>query len=505
MKFQGFFTTSVLALALAACGPTGTQVKNDPGLKQESNNKAAQARMKDAAHMLDEAKPIEARDKYIEALNEDPLEFRAHEGLGEAYAWQGNLMASFAELAAHAETCKVSRFDTRMSDYVHAKFAKNATADLDVAPAKKGAAMLGLSEALRSAGDNKKDVALSQIDAALAIWPGSGILHYVRGRFLAEAGKKDEAINALVASLEHSGYFARRILGMGLDKELPGLLEKMRDKLIAEVKRYPADFESTTMLAALQLRLGQAKEAEATAQAALSRGEPRCDILVLRAMAAAATGDQALTDKAMSNLQMHVDDLSQAFSFEMASLFHGVLIDAHQEFNLGKLAEILEEPARAYFRFRLLAEQGTDKADPAFEAFQQALATTYPAGEHKPPTLPDPDQTDKLKYYEDMVQKRFAALVPNFKKCVQAKVPAKGANDPLVIRIELYPTGNVAQAAVEHRGPMSITQSYCILNQMMETAWPKPLRKNEGFKLQVHVGKDSTDPTQTSAGKVIHY
>mgnify|MGYP001484371615 CR=1 FL=1 len=58
MKFQGFFTTSVLALTLAACGPAGTQVKDDHGHKHESNNKAAQARMKDAAHMLDEAKVV---------------------------------------------------------------------------------------------------------------------------------------------------------------------------------------------------------------------------------------------------------------------------------------------------------------------------------------------------------------------------------------------------------------------------------------------------------------
>ncbi|MBW2702316.1 MAG: hypothetical protein JRF33_15970 [Deltaproteobacteria bacterium] len=488
---------SVVMLGLilgSGCG--STRIKD---IAQKDRNRseaqiAAERLLKEGGVLFDKGELGRAQKKFLGALEAFPELAKTHLQLADVYLLEGDKIASLAENAAFTETGKTERLKIdRMADYLFGKFARNPAARSEVKPAVQALGMLAMSQAIDAHRRGDELQALKLLDKAQKGLPRAGLIDYVRGQWLLNAGQIEKAYVAFDTSVSHNGYFAKRLLGEGLEKKLPALRKRLTKVLAAELKAHPADQDSAVLLGALLLQKGDGEGAVKAVREAMAWAMPRWDLLLVKAAGYALQNKQIHMEQALADLKALDVDLSETFSLEWPSLFHGVLADSQTEFIEKYLFPQLEEPSRSYFNWRWLQERQDPKAPNARQAFLENVASYYPEGTFPDaPTAEPPVKAGSLSEYMGAIQNQIDDIMGSLWACDDGRRSKRAlASGRVMLRVEANAEGMVAQISVIENTTKDSVLAYCAVRKLLDIRLPKALRKFESFKMPIVFGPET--------------
>ncbi len=448
-----------------------------------------------AKGLMDERKPGEAQPEYLAALKEYPLIAEAHQGLGNIYELEGDRLAAMAEYIAHTEVSPTSKFYMdRMIQYVVAKYAGDPAGPEEVDQVDQAKALVALSQALDHFRAGRRAEALAGLEKVKPGLPRAGLAEYLAGRWKLKAGDRAGAIASLAEAVRFNSYFARCLLVERVERDLPGLLEKLAEVLSAEQADRPADAETALILAAVHLRLKAYEAAIKVTRNALAWGQTRWDILFIKAVAHDALGQATSRDQAIADIEGLGLDLSMAFSTWEPSLFSGLLGGEGLDLAAGRLADGMPAPTGAYFRWRLMLEAGrSEAAAEAEQKFSGALAAAFPPGEFEnlAGTGPIEDVPSSLAEFRGEVQSRLADAMQGFWHCDRTRRDKRALTSGRVnLRVELGQDGQIAHLGVAENTTRDPLLAYCVAMKILKMRFPKPFLATEVFRPAVMFGPE---------------
>lgn len=451
--------------------------------------------METARKSIDERKLDEAQAAYLAALGEYPLIAEAHQGLGNIYEMKGDRLSALAEYIAHTEVEPMSKFFMdRMVLYLFAKYAANPAGPEEVDPVDQATALVELSRALADQRGGDQVRAMQRLTKVKAGLPRAGLVEYLTGRWKLVAGDRTGALDALTKAVAFNSYFARCLLVERVERDLPGLLERLVQSLAAELTQRPSDAQTTLVLAAVHLRLGDFEGAIKVARKALAWGRASWDVLFIKAVAHDALGQATARDQAMADIEDLGQDLSMAFTSWEPSLFTGLLGGVGLDLAAGRLADGMPEPRRSYFRWRLLAEAGRTEAAAEAEAkFHAVMGTTFPAGEfdNLAGSGPIEDVPKSLAEFRGEVQSRLADAMQGFWHCDRARRDKRARVSGRVnLRVELGEDGQIAHLGIAENTTRDPFLAYCVAAKILGMRFPKPFLATEVFRPAVMFGPE---------------
>ncbi len=332
------------------------------------------------------------------------------------------------------------------------------------------------------------------LDKAKQGLPRAGLIDYVRGHWLLSAGQIEKAYVAFDTSVSHNGYFAKRLLGEGLEKKMPELRNRLAKVLTAELKAHPADRDSAVLLGALLLQKGDGEGAVKAVKEAMAWALPRWDLLLVKAAGYALQDKQIHMEQALADLKALGVDLSESFSLEWPSLFHGVFADSQTDFIEKYLLPQLEEPSRSYFNWRWLQERQDPEAPNARQVFLDKVASHYPEGTFPAaPTTESPViKAGSLAEYMGAIQNQIDDVMGNLWACDDGRRSKRAlASGRVMLRVEANAEGKVAQISVLENTTKDSVLAYCAVRKLLELRFPKALRKFESFKMPIVFGPET--------------
>jgi tetratricopeptide (TPR) repeat protein len=465
----------------------------------------AEGLLKRAEQQLDEGDRQGAATNYMAALEERPDLYAAHLGLGTLYDLEGDQLAALAEYGAYTEVVPRARMTLDlMLPYHEGKFARDPVGPQDISKEKRALAVLELSLAVVDRRAGRLDQALERLRRAYAGLPRSGLPEYLAGMIELEQGHEAPARESFDQAVAHNGYFARRLLADRVDQRLPGLLERLRELLGQALEEHPADALTARLAAVVDFRLGAPERALKTLRQAQGWGEKEWEALFLKALVLDRLGQRVESDQALADILVLKLDLSQAFTLEEASLFHGPLAGQADAFALEHLAPALPEPARAYFRWRLRAEAGDPTAADERAAFERASAEGFPAGalEDVPGKEPPALEPRSRPEYLGAVDGRLQDAMPAFNRCDATRRSLRSnPSARMLFRLQLDATGVPALVAVLENTTDDSPLAYCVVRKLLQMRFPKSRRTVETFKLPIMLGPEVDGLLEKGAGR----
>jgi hypothetical protein len=455
----------------------------------------ADRKMKAADAFFDAGDLQSARKECLAALGDDPAQFRAHQSLADIYELESNPAAALMERIAHTEVAPTSKhFLESMLTYVFARFSRETPAYDEKSKEERLNAWAKLSEAVSWFHQKDYGRALKMCEAFEKPLIKLGAVAYLKGILHLNLGQKELATADFVESASRNAYFVRKVLNARMQEALPGLLEQLQGTLQNELKNHPADTESSVMLASIFHNLNQPGEALRICREALAWNNAPWQILFLKAFAHQQLGQTLLVDQTLSDLKEIRGDVLSAFSVCEPSLFNGVLSKKASEFAEHSFADILAEPSRSYFLWRLKEEIG----DPDFEKerafFFKMLDDAYPPGEFnvQDPDAPSQNAPKGIKEYMGWVQDLIESSMERLMHCdLQRSSLRPNLLGRIVLRVDLRRDGSAANVAVEENSTMDDFISGCMIRKIDGIRFPKALRQTETFKVPVLLGPDA--------------
>jgi hypothetical protein len=353
--------------------------------------------------------------------------------------------------------------------------------------------MLALSQAIAQMRAGKPQLALKRAGEIRAALPRSGFGEYFEGMVRLTAGEVDKAAGLLEEAVAENSYFARRLLMDGVEKRIPGLLERLEAVLAATLKKHHSDVESAFMLSVVRYRLEKYTASVDAARTALSWGKARWDMLLIKAAAHHKLKEKIKMEQAFADLKAIQPDLSVAFTVDEPSVFSGLLAGTANEMARTRFADSLKEPKRSYFLWRLAQEEKSKDAEKAKQAFFDQVKVNFPEKEFEDlPGTEEPErQPEGLDEFMGAVSERIGAGMDAFAQCDVTRRPLRGnPSGRLTIRVELARDGTVGQAGVEENTTKDDWLAYCIVKKIVMMRFPKLIRATEAFKIPIYFGPE---------------
>jgi len=452
----------------------------------------------EAQALFDQGKAGEAQKEFLTAIDNDPMQYKAHLGLGDIYELEGDGHAAVVEYIAHTELSPRARhYLDRMFTYVFSKFARTPSDPDEVPDRRVGEAFELVSYAVAQHRRGKHDVALRLLDKANRILPNTGAMEYVAG--VVRLGKGDEpgAMAAFETAVCKNPYFARRLMTDGDHERLPGLLSHLEKVLSRALAKHPSDTETAFLLGALRLRLGRPRDALEAVRNALAWGRPRWDVLLVKAAAHGSLGQTVQMEQAFADLERIQPNVSEMFTDYEPSVFQGLLAGTITDLTEQRFAPVLQEPARSYFLWRLLEERGDTGAQTHRDRFFQVMQQAYSADEFTglPSTGPPDREPEGTQEFMGMVQERIQAMMPALLTCDTGRRDQRARQSGRVtLRVAIGRKGTVEQVAIQENTTEDRWLAYCMLRKVIEMRFPEPFRASESFRLPVLVGPEVDEP-----------
>lgn len=451
-----------------------------------------------AQALFDQGKAGEAHKEFLTAIDNDPMQYKAHLGLGDIYELEGDRHAAEAEYIAHTELSpKARHYLDRMFTYVFSKFARTPSDPDEVPDRRVGEAFELVSYAVAHNRRGKHDVALRQLEKASRILPNTGAMEYVEGVVRLDKGDAPGARDAFERAVDKNPYFARRLMTDGEHERLDGLLPHLEKVLGRALAKHPSDTETAFLLSALRLRLGRDREAIEAARHALAWGRPRWDVLLVKAAAHGHLGEHVQMEQAFADLERVQPNVSEMFTDYEPSVFQGLLAGTITDLAEQRFAPALKEPARSYFLWRLLEERNDERAHEHRERFFHVMSQAYSAEEFAdlPSTGPPAREPDGTQEFMGMVQERIQAMMPALLACERGRREKRARQSGRVtLRVAIGRKGAVEQVAVQENTTEDRWLAYCMLRKVVEMRFPAPFRVSESFRLPVLVGPEVDEP-----------
>jgi len=484
-----------MILLLAGCTPHERlkEVSQKPDERTEDQIRGERY-LKQAESLFDKGKVEEAQKEYLAALLEWPMLYKAHLGLGDIYEISGDRFAAVCEYIAHTEIApKAKQYLDRMFPYVFGKFSRHPSGPREIKDEDRARGMLALSQAVAQVRAGKPYLGLKRMDEIRAALPRAGFAEYFEGMVRLTGGEVEKAAAVLEEAVAENSYFARRLLADGMEKRVPGLLERLEAVLAATMKKHHSDVESAFMLAVVRYRLEKYTGAVDALRQALSWGKSRWDMLLVKAAAHHKLNQPIKMEQAFADLKTIQPDLSVAFTVDEPSVFSGILAGTANQMARTRFADSLKEPKRSYFLWRLAQEEESPEADLARQAFFDQVRAQFPEKEFE--DLPGTDKPERqpqgLDEFMGAVSERVGAAMPGFAQCDNTRRPLRGnPSGRLTIRVELARDGTVGQAGLEENTTKDDWLAYCIVRKIVVMRFPKLIRATEAFKIPIYFGPE---------------
>jgi len=485
----------LLIFLLSGCTPHERlkEVSQTPDERTEEQIRGERY-LKQAESLFDRGDAGGAQKEYLAALMEWPMLYKAHLGLGDVYEIEGDRFAAICEYIAHTEIApKAKQYLDRMFPYIFGKFSRHPAGPREIKDEERARGMLALSQAIAQVRAGKPHMGLERMDEIRAAVPRSGFPEYFEGMVRLAGGEVDKAAGILEEAVAENSYFARRLLMNGVEKRIPGLLERLEAVLAATSKEHHSDVESAFMLAVVRYRLEKYTAAVDAVRQALSWGKARWDMLLVKAAAHHRLKQPIKMEQAIADLKAIQPDLSVAFTVDEPSVFSGILAGTANQMARTKFADSLNEPKRSYFLWRLAQEEKSPDADKAKQAFFGQVQAKFPEKEFEDlPGTQKPDRKPEgLDEFMGAVSERVDAAMDAFSHCDVTRRPQRGnPSGRLTIRVELDRDGTVGQAGVEENTTKDDWLAYCIVRKIVDMRFPKLIRATESFKIPIYFGPE---------------
>jgi hypothetical protein len=259
------------------------------------------------------------------------------------------------------------------------------------------------------------------------------------------------------------------------------------------LKKHHSDVESAFMLSVVRYRLEKYVAAVDAVRTALSWGEARWDMLLVKAAAYHKLEQKIEMEQAFADLKAIQPDLSVAFTLDEPSVFSGVLAGKANRMARTKFADSLKEPKRSYFLWRLAEEEKSPEAQAAKQAFFEKIQAEFKKDEFEDlPGVEKPEREPQgLDEFMGAVQERVGEAMQAFYQCDATRRPKRGnPSGRLTVRVELARDGTVGQAGVEENTTKDDWLAYCIVRKIVAMRFPKLIRANETFRIPIYFGPE---------------
>jgi tetratricopeptide (TPR) repeat protein len=462
-------------------------------LSQDKDKKLTEATararrlVKDAQELFDQKKYQEAQDKCLAALKDDPAQYKAHLMLADIYEIEGDQISALVELIAHSETVpKGIKQLERMLPYIYSKFTRDPSTRNEINREEKYLAVAQLSQAVALARKDKPKQALTKLDQVRKGIPRTGLVDFYEGFLRLKTAQTDAARAAFIKSIDNNTYFANYLLSHRRADIGSNILTDIEKALARGVEKYRMDTECAFLLGSVRLRLQQPQKALEAVEQSLSWGEPRWDLLIIKALAQHRLGQEEAMKNTLIGIKKDQASLSLAFHLYWPSLFHGLLSDMDTKRVIEEIAPVLDEPIRSYFLWRLMAELDQQQANALKVEFFKVVEKEFDPEEFKEiPNVEEPeDEPESLGEYMGMVQDRISEAMEAFEHCDHSRQKLRPKPDGrIVFNVELASDGTVGQIGIEQNTTEDHWLSFCVVRKLLVMKFPKPFRVTETFKL----------------------